>query len=162
MSSVIAHVVSSSVFAALLVVPLAFWWATGDAAFALLALYGMACAAVIEAIKAQTAWWGRPAGARDCGMACGGGRSGGMPGFPSGHVGVTTTVLLATAFLWGVRGVMKGMRLYAWYAAVAVWIGAMCWSRLALRCHDVGQVLGGLAFGVAAAAAYSAAAVSFI
>ena len=150
----IAYAVSSTALVALLVVPLVAWRATGDAAFALLIPFGVLCVAIVEVIKGHATWSKRPAEANNCSLTCGGGPVGGAPGFPSGHVGMTTAVLLAVVFC---LVLYVGRVTWALSAAIAVaWIGAMCWSRLTLRCHDVRQVVAGVAFGVAAATVFTA------
>src|SRR5262245_9376880 len=64
-------------------------------------------------------------------------------GFPSGHVAATTAFLigLALVYRWG----------WAW-KAMLVWIPLMGLSRVYLGRHFVGDVLGGVAVGVLAAA----------
>ena len=152
----VAYAVSSTALVALLGVPLVAWRATGDAAFALLIPFGALCAAIVEVIKGHATWSRRPAGANNCSLTCGGGPVGGAPGFPSGHVGMTTAVLMSVVFCLAFDA---GGRVTwtALSAAIAVaWIAAMCWSRLTLRCHDVRQVVAGAAFGVAAATVFAA------
>ena len=62
-------------------------------------------------------------------------------GFPSGHVAATTTVVVGL-------GVLIGWSRRAWAIGV-VWIAAMAFSRMYLGRHFAGDVLGGVALGVA-------------
>jgi membrane-associated phospholipid phosphatase len=62
-------------------------------------------------------------------------------GFPSGHVSATTTVVVGLGLLmrWSRRG----------WAIGALWIAAMALSRMYLGRHFPGDVIGGVALGVA-------------
>ena len=91
-------------------------------------------------LKQATATWAigpRPAGAYGCGALCGGGASGGQPGFPSGHTAIAAAIV-ASFWLQGWNG--------------AVWIGVpwvllVAWARTAKECHTNLQVLAGAGIG---------------
>ena len=85
-------------------------------------------------------WMKRPAAACDCNLANQGGVVGGAPGFPSGHM--TSTTFLLTPF-W-----LQGRLPTTWFLAVIV---AVAWARWYKSCHNVPQIMGGIAFGGVAA-----------
>jgi len=86
------------------------------------------------------AWMKRPAAACDCNLTNQGGKVGGEPGFPSGHM--TSTTFLLTPF-W-----LRGSLPTTWFVGV---IAAVAWARWYKSCHNVPQILGGITFGCVAA-----------
>jgi membrane-associated phospholipid phosphatase len=94
---------------------------------------------LVAALFSDAEWSRRPAGARDCDALCDGGASGGIPGFPSGHV---TTATMCVVGLW----LHGGYNPWALWLGVP-WIAAMSWARWAKHCHNWQQIVGGLVFG---------------
>jgi membrane-associated phospholipid phosphatase len=82
----------------------------------------------------------RPAAACDCNLTNTGGRVGGTAGFPSGHM--TSTTFLLTPF-W-----LKHQLPTNWFIAIIV---AVAWARWYKKCHNLPQIIGGIAYGGGAA-----------
>ena len=80
----------------------------------------------------------RPEGAKGCGPFCIEGPVGGKPGFPSGHMAVSTV------FALGVLQMFPSMELAA---LMLVWTGLIGWSRYEKKCHSVIQIAGGFLYG---------------
>jgi len=85
-------------------------------------------------------WMKRPADSCDCNLANKGGPSGGASGFPSGHMASTTFLL--TPF-W-----LRGSLPTTWFVAAIL---VVSWTRWYKRCHNIQQILGGIAYGGGAA-----------
>jgi membrane-associated phospholipid phosphatase len=86
--------------------------------------------------------FGRPAGATGCDAFCLKGPVGGEPGFPSGHMTISSMFVAA---LW-----------LRYHNPLILWIGvpwliAMGWSRWAKRCHNIEQIMAGTLTGVLSA-----------
>jgi hypothetical protein len=139
----LADAISLSLFAVYPGVPVLAWAVSRDFWYMWLVPYVFAFGVLVEYVKTLFPNLRRPAGAHACDLLCRGGNVGGRPGFPSGHVGITTLVLTAVAWRAGI--------LWLWPVAV-VWIMAMAWSRKKKQCHDDLQVVGGVIFGGIAAA----------
>ncbi len=88
----------------------------------------------------------RPAAAHNCNAFCMGGAAGGEPGFPSGHMTATTMFVVSLWLHLGNNYILL---------AGTPWIFLMGWSRLAKKCHNWQQVLGGIFTGTAAAYLFS-------
>lgn len=82
--------------------------------------------------------FGRPYGACDCDIFCINGTQNGKPGFPSGHM--TVTSFLATTFALLQPGLPYQL------AAIAVVI-AMGWARYFKKCHNLMQIVAGTIYG---------------
>lgn len=146
-----ANAVSSTILVAF-VAPMLIWLWTGRITWLWLLGGIIAANGATMGMKSLAAAFGgdwalRPAGARDCGAFCDGGAAGGAPGFPSGHA---TTVAMFVGGVW--LAVPAEWRV--WVAVIGgIWIVAMGWSRIAKRCHTLGQVVAGTVFGLSAAGA---------
>lgn len=89
-------------------------------------------------------WLARPCAAIDCSALNTGGPVGGRPGFPSGHVTVTTFIVVSL--------LNQGLLSPPTAAGIIV---AVAWGRCTKHCHTLLQVLAGFVFGAVAARAYS-------
>lgn len=83
----------------------------------------------------------RPAGAKDCNILCNNGAVSGAPGFPSGHM---TTIAFFFTFLYLISPEEKRQTI-ALVGALATII--MAYARMQKKCHNLLQVLGGVAYG---------------
>jgi membrane-associated phospholipid phosphatase len=81
----------------------------------------------------------RPQGAYNCNAFCGGGSAEGHPGFPSGHMAVTTAFVILLYHFFPNPYVLIGSIAY---------IAAMAYSRYAKHCHSPTQILGGILLGI--------------
>lgn len=84
----------------------------------------------------------RPAGATACNLLCNSGSWAGKPGFPSGHMTITSVFATSMAFLYPTP--------LAIGSCVAL-VLAMGWSRYAKKCHTLTQIIGGTLYGFAIA-----------
>ncbi len=117
------------------IIPLAFYIYTHDTVYLLIEVAVILIGILVEQIKPLFDS-PRPEGARGCGLFCDGGDVTGRPGFPSGHVSITTLFVL----------LMAAYQSPYWLLGL-IWIGLMGWSRYEKHCHSVNQVLAGFATG---------------
>ena len=117
------------------IVPLAFYMYTQDATYLCILIAVILIGILVEQIKPLFDS-PRPEGAHACGLFCDGGDVTGRPGFPSGHVAITTLFVL----------LMAAYQSPFWLLGL-VWIGLMAWSRYEKHCHSVNQVLAGFVTG---------------
>jgi membrane-associated phospholipid phosphatase len=130
------------------IVPTAIYLWTGDVWWIKLvvALFvANAVVAILKEVIGASGLFARPAGAYACDAFCRNGPVAGRPGFPSGHM---TTVTMFVAALW-----------FRYQDERILWIGvpwvfAMAWARWFKRCHNVAQIAGGVATGLAGAWVY--------
>jgi len=87
----------------------------------------------------------RPQGAYNCNAFCSGGSAEGHPGFPSGHMAVTTAFVVLLYHFFPNPYVLIGSISY---------ITAMAYSRYIKRCHSPTQILGGTVYGFLLALAF--------
>lgn len=99
-------------------------------------------------------WMKRPDGAKNCNCWNGGGDASGESGFPSGHVAVTSFILVSI-FLHIIKNTQHPILIIIWglYAMIQVYF--VGWARLKKRCHDANQVLTGGVLGVSCAVFYT-------
>jgi membrane-associated phospholipid phosphatase len=81
----------------------------------------------------------RPPCAENCSLFNNGGPCGGKPGFPSGHVSMTTCFFFF--------GYLLTRNVFYLYFGI-VWIIAMAWSRIERCCHTPLQTIAGFISGV--------------
>ena len=102
---------------------------------------------IVESLKWITgSWLLRPAGATGCDAFCMGSLMEGQPGFPSGHMTISTAIVTSLWFYLNDNRVL--------YIGVP-WILAMAWSRWVKRCHTWPQILAGIALGTYAGSSVS-------
>jgi len=80
----------------------------------------------------------RPHGARDCDAWAKNGNCEGQPGMPSTHAAFAT---FFAVFYFSQVGIIGRI-------ALILYVILVIWSRLYKRCHTIGQVLVGTAFGI--------------
>jgi membrane-associated phospholipid phosphatase len=91
-------------------------------------------------------WLQRPKGAMNCGCFNNGGAAGGAPGFPSGHATIMSYLICILAFAYASKYTVG-----LWIIMIAILIPLVCYARLQKKCHNLIQVLTGVALGVTAA-----------
>lgn len=92
----------------------------------------------------------RPPNARDCNIFNKGGDASSRIGMPSGHVLLTTFILLSLGFIYNYRGRKeKNNIIYfnSYVAFAAIFILLMAISRIMRNCHTVLQVVVGFVLG---------------
>lgn len=145
MYTALANAISLS-FLTALVLPLFAYTYTADTFYLYLPVGILVANVTVDGTKrvfGSAGVFGRPAGATGCDLFCIGGPVGGQPGFPSGHV---TTATMFVAALW-----LHTHRL--WILIVGIpWIAAMAWARWYKHCHNIPQIVGGVAVGCIGAA----------
>jgi len=109
--------------------------------------------ASVELIKAHSkpyihtySWLQRPVGACDCNSLNMGGSVGTKPGFPSGHVTMTTFLLTCIFAL----SLQQRQRI-ALLPLYTILILAVAWARVEKRCHYVVQTIAGAVYGLVVA-----------
>ena len=80
----------------------------------------------------------RPDEAADCDLLCMNGSVGGQPGFPSGHMAMTTAIVTFLYYFFPSSYSLSAGLLY---------IAAMAYSRYTKHCHTPVQILGGTLYG---------------
>ena len=80
----------------------------------------------------------RPEEASDCDLLCMNGSVGGQPGFPSGHMAMTTSIV--TFFYHFIPNPYS-------LSAGLLYIVAMAYSRYTKHCHTLAQILAGTFYG---------------
>ena len=140
-----ANAISLS-FLATIVGPIFAYARTGDAFYGWLAATVMAVATLVEGMKrllgTAAPWLQRPSSATACDIFCIGPGMSRKPGFPSGHMAVVAACVAALWLRW------EDPRVF--YLGIP-WLLAMAWARWFKRCHTWLQIVGGVAFGIAAA-----------
>ena len=80
----------------------------------------------------------RPDEAADCDLLCMNGSVGGQPGFPSGHMAMTTAIVTFLYYFFPSSYSLSAGLLY---------IAAMAYSRYTKHCHTPTQILAGTLYG---------------
>ena len=80
----------------------------------------------------------RPEEASDCDLLCMNGSVGGQPGFPSGHMAMTTVIVTFLYYFFPSTYSLSAGILY---------IAAMAYSRYKKHCHTPTQILAGTLYG---------------
>uniref|UniRef100_A0A6C0HD50 Phosphatidic acid phosphatase type 2/haloperoxidase domain-containing protein n=1 Tax=viral metagenome TaxID=1070528 RepID=A0A6C0HD50_9ZZZZ len=82
----------------------------------------------------------RPQGAFNCDFLNNGGKAGGEPGFPSGHMAVSTYII-TSLYLYYNKGLDLGI----------LYILLVAFARINKKCHNIYQVIGGMIYGYSVA-----------
>jgi membrane-associated phospholipid phosphatase len=78
----------------------------------------------------------RPKEAYDCNFLNEGGKVGGEPGFPSGHMAVSSYII-TSLYLYYNKGLDMGI----------LYVLLVAFARMNKRCHNIYQVVGGIIYG---------------